>query len=163
VGRSDHLGVVAKCLTHWTALRTIIGILTNFCCSSCRSNYQARVVHWERYNCRSIARSSQAVLRQIVAAQSSYAHVLCINVSLVEMLQLAALYPRSVSRPVRIPDRHGLWQVFFSYMLNKGSFPTKPPDVPESMEPRSKMNIARTFILELFTRSAAKCCGNVCL
>jgi hypothetical protein len=30
------------------------------------------------------------VLRQIAAAQSSYAHVLRIDVSLVEMLQLAA-------------------------------------------------------------------------
>jgi hypothetical protein len=68
----------------------IIGVLTNSCYSSCRFDSQARLVRWERYDCRSIARSSQAGLHQIVAAQSSYAHVLCINVSLVEMLQLAA-------------------------------------------------------------------------
>jgi hypothetical protein len=28
--------------------------------------------------------------RQILEAQSSYAHVLCVNISLVEMLQVAA-------------------------------------------------------------------------
>lgn len=36
-------------------------------------------------------------------------------------------------------------------------------DVPGSMEPRSEMNIARTFVFELFTRSAAYYRGYVCL
>lgn len=71
--------------------------------------------------------------------------------------------PRFVCRPVRNLVRYGLWQVLLTYVLNKEDTSMGLSDVPGSMEPRSEMNIARTFALGLFTRSAAYYRGYVCL